>query len=244
MSTIAFIGLDGAGKTTITERLLADLPGPAVRIYMGTSLMSANVTLPTARLVLWLKRRSYRKTAARSQDVPLEPVFNRQLEQQPGERGTLGLIARTFHRLAEEWYRQLVVWSYELRGYTVLFDRHFVYEYAEQNRPEAWRRLPWPDRLHLWCLNHLYPQPGLVIFLDAPPALLLKRKEEGLSVAELEAFREAMLAQGSNAPNFVEVDASQPLETVYTAVWAHVEAFLGLGTKRSEKAQGPNPPAA
>ncbi len=239
MSTIAFIGLDGAGKTTITERLLAELPGPAVRIYMGTSLMSANVTLPTARLVLWLKRRSYRKAAASSQEMPPEPVFNRQLEQQPGERGTLGLVARTLYRLAEEWYRQLVVWNYERRGYTVLFDRHFVYEYAEQNRPEARRHLPWPDRLHLWCLNHLYPQPGLVIFLDAPPALLLERKPEGLSLAELQAFREAMLAQGEGAPNFVRVDASQPLESVYAAVWKHVEAFLGQGAKQSEGAQDP-----
>ncbi len=225
MSTIALIGLDGAGKTTITQRLLADLPGPTVRIYMGTSLMSANVTLPTARLVLWWKRRSYRK-AAGGQALPPEPVYNRQLEQQPGERGVLGLVARTLHRLAEEWYRQLVVWSYELRGYTVLFDRHFVYEYAEQNQPEARRGLAWPDRFHLWCLNHLYPQPGLVIFLDAPPAMLLERKQEGLSLAELQAFREAMLAQGKGSPRFVRVDASQPLAVVYATVRGRVEEFL------------------
>jgi hypothetical protein len=56
MFTVALIGPDGAGKTTIGRRLEHALPRPVKYIYMGVNLDSSNVMLPTTRLVKAIKR--------------------------------------------------------------------------------------------------------------------------------------------------------------------------------------------
>ena len=53
--TIALIGPDGAGKTTLAEKLQRNLPFPIRYLYMGVSLESSNVTLPTSRLIAHVK---------------------------------------------------------------------------------------------------------------------------------------------------------------------------------------------
>ncbi|MDQ4078675.1 MAG: hypothetical protein M3220_20845, partial [Chloroflexota bacterium] len=56
MFTVALIGADGAGKTTVGKRLEGALPLPAKYIYMGINLESSNLVLPTTRLILEVKR--------------------------------------------------------------------------------------------------------------------------------------------------------------------------------------------
>ena len=55
--TIALIGPDGAGKTTLAERLQQKLPFPIRYLYMGVSIESSNVTLPTSRLIAHIKKK-------------------------------------------------------------------------------------------------------------------------------------------------------------------------------------------
>lgn len=122
----------------------------------------------------------------------------------------------------EECYRQLVSWRYQLQGFVVLYDRHYVFDFA----PEIMevQRESLEQQLHRWWLTYLYPRPDLVIFLDAPGEVLFARKGE-LTVAELERRRQAFLRQGERIPNFVRVDATRPLGEVYEEIIYHVLRF-------------------
>ena len=55
--TVALVGPDGAGKSTISARLRqAALPAPVKTIYMGVNLEASTLMLPTTRLLLAAKR--------------------------------------------------------------------------------------------------------------------------------------------------------------------------------------------
>ena len=51
MTTVALIGPDGAGKTTVARKLADVLPVPVRYLYMGVSTDSSNVMLPTTRII-------------------------------------------------------------------------------------------------------------------------------------------------------------------------------------------------
>ncbi|MGH3091699.1 MAG: hypothetical protein ACRDOG_05135, partial [Gaiellaceae bacterium] len=54
--TVALIGPDGAGKTTVARRLEGSLEGPVKYLYMGVNPDASNHLLPTTRLAHALKR--------------------------------------------------------------------------------------------------------------------------------------------------------------------------------------------
>src|SRR3989442_325936 len=56
MSSIAIIGPDGAGKTTITRMLQASSSLPLKYLYMGINIEASNFALLTSRLIEHLKR--------------------------------------------------------------------------------------------------------------------------------------------------------------------------------------------
>jgi thymidylate kinase len=153
-----------------------------------------------------------------------EFIPTHQLESRKVERGTIGATARMLNRLAEHWFRQMIAWSYQWRGYIVLYDRHFLFEFATRSIDTHRYNLRLSDRFHLWCVHHLYPRPDLVIFLDAPPEVLLSRKGEW-ATEHLERHSLALLEQGKNMANFIRVDATQPLDKVYADVSEHILRF-------------------
>jgi thymidylate kinase len=65
------------------------------------------------------------------------------------------------------------------------------------------------------------PRPDLVIYLDAPPQILLARKGEG-TIEALEQRRAEYRAVAPLVRRFVEVDASQPLDAVVREVAARI----------------------
>jgi thymidylate kinase len=189
MPSIALIGPDGAGKTTLTRLLQDRLTFPVKYLYMGINMDASNVALPTSRLLAYLKRREGH-TPNRTQPPRMAA---QQQHQHCKPARTLRAVISLIHRLAEEWYRQLFSWFYQMRGYIVLYDRHFLFDFAisvDDHSHESFTR-----RLHRWCVRHVYPRPNLVIYLDAPATVLFARKGEwGLEA--LERRRQAFLQLG------------------------------------------------
>jgi thymidylate kinase len=208
MPSVALIGPDGAGKTTITRMLQASGSVPFKYLYMGIDIPASNITLPGGR---WIARRASskdRRSEANGAGPGGQPAGT------GSRRGGVRAFLRLGYRLADEWFRQLVSWSYQGRGFAVLHDRHFVFDFA----PEiAGSRVPLDRRIHAWCLRHLYPRPDLVILLDAPGALLFARKGES-TIEELERRRQGFRTIAARTSRFVTVDATRPLPVVYAEV--------------------------
>ncbi len=218
MVAVALIGVDGAGKTTIADKLRAEFAAPVKYLYMGTSVQSSNYALPTTRLILHLKRRAHAKKTRAGAGEPTAFV-----EHPQRRRGRLGATASLLNQLAEEWYRQCVSWVLQARGYLVLYDRHFLFEHWVPAAERAIARPRLTERLHLWMLQYAYPKPDLTLFLDAPVEVLHKRKEEQ-TVDRLRRHREAIVEVGRTLDGFVRIDASLDVEAVYEQV---TRAILG-----------------
>ncbi len=214
MSTITLVGLDGAGKTTIAKLLMQSSARRMKYLYMGTAIGSSNYALPTSRLLHRLKERSL-QTSPSSVQQKLRPL------QKRDARGSIAAAFRLLHRLSEEWYRQLVSWYFQLRGFVVLYDRHFIFECAPHDvEDQAHRRLS--DRIHFWLLCHLYPRPQLVFFLDAPPSILFERKPEA-TLEYLAVRRRIYLNLGKRMQSFFRIDATQPPDAVLAEIQEHID---------------------
>lgn len=171
--TVALVGADGAGKSTIAQRLPAVAGLRARYLYMGVNLEASNAVLPTTWLLLRIKR-----LRGGRPDMAAGPPAS----APSSSRGRVGRelkdALRTANLIAEEWFRQVLVWRAHRQGYVVVCDRHFYADYhAHDIRRQAGRSLA--RRLHGWMLRRFYPRPDLVIHLDAPPSVLLRRKGEG-----------------------------------------------------------------
>jgi thymidylate kinase len=213
------VGADGAGKSTIAHRLAAALPLPVRYLYMGDNPASANRTLPTKRLLRWLRRRPVTKLPGSTSRTPAAPAAPTGASLSGALKGGL----RLGHRLAEEWFRQVTAWSYQWRGYVVLFDRHFFADYfAHDLAPTGPRQLS--SRIHGFVLRHLYPRPDLVICLDAPAEILYARKPEGTLEARRRR-REEYFAIRPFVQQFAVIDVTQPEDAVVREATALITAF-------------------
>ena len=216
-STVALIGPDGAGKTTVAKAVLETCPLPIKYLYMGVSIESSNVALPTSRLIHKWRVYKHRKTLERSgKEIP-ERITLHGLEHRlvPVRRGRLGAFASLLHRISELSYRQLVSWFYQLRGNIVLYDRHFLFDL--RTVPTDTDKYLFTERVHCWFLQKLYPRPGLVICLDAPADVMYARKQQE-PIEYLQLKRERLAQKSCYAKKYVSVDTTKPLEEVIEIV--------------------------
>ena len=206
--TIAMIGPDGSGKSTIAHRVTAALPVPTRYVYMGVNLESSPEMLPTTRLVLSAKRR-----AGRRPDMTAASANKR-----AGVLGTVRSVVRITAWMAEEWYRAAIAARARRRGQVVIFDRHFFCDYyaTDVRPPEPGavdRPRPLASRLHGAVLRRWYPRPDVTFFLDAPAAVLFARKGEG-TIESIERRRAEYRDLANVLPNFTTIDVDRPIETV------------------------------
>lgn len=226
MPTVALIGPDGAGKTTLSQRLQRELGIPVKYIYMGVNLEASNVVLPTTRLMLAFKRARGKGLAMGG---PPDPAKGKVLPKHPLKRVLVEAKSalRMVNQLGEEWYRQAVIRAYERQGNLVLFDRHFLFDYYFHDIKSSHTQRTLSSRAHGFLLNRFYPRPDLVLCLDAPAEVLFVRKPEG-TIEALEQRRQEYLQLRHLAKNFVLVDATQPLEQVYRQAAAEIEALCQI----------------
>jgi thymidylate kinase len=229
--TIALIGPDGTGKSTISRMLQDLLPVPTKNIYMGINQAASNFVLPTT--VLWKK---IKRLSGRQVDMGGPPDPSR---IQPVTKNPLKRIARELksglwiaNLIAEEWFRQCVTWYYMFRGYVVIFDRHFYFDYYKYHIANSGGRRTLSERWHGFMLNHIFPKPDLVIFLDAPAEVLFARKSEG-TVELLEQRRQEYLQFQGLVKRFVTVDTTHPVDEVARQVSSVIMDFhlLKNGTR-------------
>jgi thymidylate kinase len=222
MITVAIIGPDGAGKSTITELLAHQpLPAPVTRIYMGVNLEASSLMLPTTRLALALKSARGRRSDMVAPSQQPEPVAGH-----PVRRSVKGGVRaiRLLMWLAEEWFRQAIAEYHRRRGSIVVFDRHFYADYYHFDVAAGGRRSA-TSRVHGYLLEHAYPKPDLVICLDAPGSVLFERKGEA-SPEWLEQRRRQYLQLGAVVPAFVVVDVDRPLDVVTREVATVITEFF------------------
>lgn len=237
--SIALIGPDGAGKTTIARILPDRLPMRTTYLYMGVAAESSNRLLPTTRVIEAIKARRRRERMADAASSPsaeggVPPAVSDRPAagsdpSRPRRRGPLRTVAgvvggglRLGNRMAEEWFRQGLAWSHQAKGDVVLFDRHFYIDYHAADiagAPDSWRR-----RAHGWMLERVYPRPDLVVYLDAPAEVLLARKGEG-TIESITRRQADYLALADEVEHFATVDANRPLDEVIDDVVREIVAF-------------------
>lgn len=182
---IALLAPDGAGKSTLAQSLKHDFGLKAQLIYMGTNIAASTVGLPTTK---WLHRTLKKSRVPKPLRLFLKPL-------------------NYLNRIAELWYRIACAHGQRLRGKFVVFDR-YVYD--------SWIARPattGAKRLRRKFLQAGWPEPDLVILLDAPGELLFRRKGEH-SPEWLEQQRQAYLALKKHLPQMRVLDAMQNAEKV------------------------------
>lgn len=231
MFTVTIIGPDGVGKTTVVSRVREELPMPVKYVYMGDNVESSNYILPTAR---WWKRRNLAKSkAAKTQAAPNHRNGAASANPLRVVKKSIGFI----NRILDVWYRYLVAGYFVRRGFVVLLDRHFTYDYyhfdinPENGRPSLKRRL------NGFLLKHTLPDPDLVICLDAPAEVIFKRKGE-FSVEYIESRRRQYRSLESIAKNFALVDANRPLEVVVQNVCDIITDFAPINPPLRGESKG------
>lgn len=219
--TVALIGPDGSGKSTIAQRVAAGLPVPARYLYMGVNLESSSEMLPTTRLVLLSKRRRGRRP-----DLTARVATG---DGRTGPLATIRSVLRIGAWIAEEFYRAALAARARRRGRLVVFDRHFFCDYyaTDVRPPTAGEpRRPLASRIHGAVLGRWYPRPEVTFLLDAPAEVLFARKGEG-TIESIEQRRADYRTLADVLPAFTVVDVDRPLEAVVADLVDRVTALAG-----------------
>lgn len=227
--TVALIGGDGSGKSSVARALVQDPNLSFTAMYMGPSLTSASHLLPTSRLYLRLKR-----LASRGRPEPRPHPDTLESRDRPSTLPRL--IARSGLQLSEVVHREVRVRRMLRRDRDVVFDRHILFEIWPVDEPA--NRVERVRNRYAKLLRRVCRAPDLTILLIADPETLLARKGE-TDVSYLARRNDEWMAMAQDDPSVVVVDAGQSLE----AVCAQVVGMLDGPSHRESAFPEPDRPA-
>jgi thymidylate kinase len=196
MPFIAFLGCDGSGKSAVIEQVAARLEPAGIPVTRGH----------------W-------RPVAFSLEDPGSAIQTADDPHGQAPRGTLSSILK----LGWLWMNWWMGWWKCLRERSavgvILFDRYHADLLVDPVR----YRYGGP-RFFARVASRWMPQPDQVFFLDAPPEVLLGRKQE-VSREALEKSRDLYLRLCKTSDRFQVVDASQPLDAVTDMVLERISVL-------------------
>lgn len=195
---VAFLGTDGAGKSTLMARVQEDL-GPT---FWSTKLYHKR---PLSTPFRWTRRFGVRPPGAGKRGKDESSGFSPHAIPSRGAAYSLAKLGF--------WWADFTLLAYVAdvlpqltRPRLLLFDRYYHDLLVDP------RRYHYGGSMRLARLaGKLIPRPDLVILLDAPPEVLRARKQE-LPLEEVRRQREAYLELVRGLPNGHVVDTSRPLD--------------------------------
>ncbi|HMJ35914.1 MAG TPA: hypothetical protein VK501_18565 [Baekduia sp.] len=213
--SVAVLGPDGAGKTTLVSALPGALGGDALVVYMGVNRDSRTHALPTMR---WAQRWVTPAAAV----APTTPAPGAPAGAQPRPPARLRRIVTRVHLLLDQAYRVGVGMRARRRGRTVIFDRYLYDAEVDAVVDGRDRR----EQQILRWIRRRFPAPDLVVVLDAPGHVLLARKGEH-DVERLDRLRRAYADIAADVPAFAVIDVRQDAAAVLSDAVAAIEVRRG-----------------
>ena len=236
---VAFLGVDGAGKSTVIARVSLDL----VPAFQDIKQYHKR-TFPSA--IEWTKRYLLRARPGELEEegVPVHkdgsvPSYDSSAQPPSKLHDPHALQPRklivSLAGLGFKWA------NYTLSGYAadiyprlvrstlVLLDRGY-HDLLVDPKRYRYGGPAWLARAVGWFI----PRPQLVILLDAPAGVLYSRRRE-LPFEEITRQREAYLELTRNLPNGHVVDASKPLDEVVVRVEQVILDYMAERTARRSK---------
>ncbi len=193
MPFIALLGCDGSGKSAVISQVTGQFRAAGIPVTCGHWRPEA------------LPGRSAESLAA----------------EDPHGKPPHGKV-KSILKLGWLWFNWWLGWWRELRKASrdglVVFDR-FHGDLLVDPRRYRYGGAIWLASV----ASRLMPQPDLILFLDAPPEVLLARKQE-VSRAALEHSRERYLQFGKSHRRFLLIDVNRPLEDVIKDVISRINA--------------------
>lgn len=187
--TVAFLGTDGSGKSTIIDAISPVL-GQAFHKGVHYEHMRPNY-LPSLAVL----------TGKRSKDTPMEICTDPHSGKTSGFIGSLLRVSYYWLDYTYGYFRK-VYFDKSVKNHVWIFDRYF-YDYV--NDPQrACIRLP---KWLLKCYGLFVPNPDLIICLGADPERIHARKPE-LPIEEIRRQVETLKIFAKNNKKAVWVDTS------------------------------------
>ena len=217
--SVAVIGPDGAGKSTLVQALHEHGNLPSIIVYMGGNAAHANHTLPTTRWLTsrWLARNDH---ASKPQAADAN-VTRGQTGLLKRSVGGLYAVVKLLHEMLEYSYRFMVAYAGRRRGAVVLYDR-YIYDSlldAMVDSPTSW------EWFRASLFKRVFPRPDLLIVLEAPGELLFERKREH-SPERLERMRDACRQIAQDFELVEYIDATRPPGEVAEQALAFINVNL------------------
>jgi len=206
--TIALIGPDGVGKSTVISELSNSFPLGIKSVYMGWSDHENTLKLPTSK---WLYRR-YNKT--KTSPITEASADNASPQKEQVMASTQKIHWKQFpgivNEIAEQYTRYFYAKYYKFRGAFVLYDR-YVYDQFIFNSTAKEEEIKPQDKILAKFFKHFFPEPNLTILLAGDAELIHQRKNE-LPAEEI-AKRIALYEKiGSTMKNFHVIDVNVELK--------------------------------